>query len=142
MYTCESRETPLQTTSGTLESLSPQSKTMTFQLSLAGTVSVPTGHASAPSSLEFTIPIYDFSHNTGPSSPSGSLNGGSLNGGRTNSISSSISSQQTLFSDDKYHLWPLQEAFALRKPVFIDDLGGRAADFDKRGWDDDYRSAV
>ncbi|KAG0146679.1 hypothetical protein CROQUDRAFT_77426 [Cronartium quercuum f. sp. fusiforme G11] len=136
MYTCESRKSPARKPLGTTEeAVALDPNMLALQLSLAGTVAVPTGHPSAPEQLEITIQLLS-------SSASSSNNNASLGESSGGTSNSSAASQTTVFSEDKNHVWPLQEACTLRKPIYIADLGTRAQGFEKRGWNDEPRSAV
>lgn len=144
MYTCETRKSPPRKfpACGASDDTAsePSNNTVALLLTLAGAVAVPKGHPSAPDTVDITIQLPGFSNHTN------AMNAPSPCSAGTGSASvSSAASQKTImsdFADDKNAVWPLQEACTLRKPIYIADLGDRAQGFDKRGWNDEPRSAV
>ncbi|KAH9813703.1 hypothetical protein DFH28DRAFT_1128359 [Melampsora americana] len=121
MYTCETKKSPRK--SSILGTGEESESSISLQLTLDGTVAVPSGHPSAPESIEISIQSIS---TTAPSC----------------SGTSSSTNSTVVFNEDKHLTWPLQEACTLRRPIYISDLGDRAIGFEKRGWDDEPRSAV
>lgn len=154
MYTCEvlaksssKKQSSTATGDDDLSEASSATGKMTIQLDLAGSIGIPPGHSSAPSTVEVTVPTNADSWTASEASMAGlaAHTASSVGGQPPGSISSASSSQNTLkmeFSADDDHPWPFHEACALGKPIYVSNLAGRTGEFEVRAWDDPTRAAV
>ncbi|SCV70301.1 BQ2448_1695 [Microbotryum intermedium] len=103
-----------------------------LKLTLQGTIGVPDGHQSAPPEVNLQIDPTQASMQTESESEetTSTASQSSINNTESNSI------------ENGADIWPFQEACQRRKPVFINDLGGRATGFAKRGWPTPLKHAV
>ncbi|SGY14975.1 BQ5605_C013g07190 [Microbotryum silenes-dioicae] len=103
-----------------------------LKLTLQGTIGVPDGHKSAPPEVNLQIDPTQASTRTESESEetTSTASQSSINNTESNSIESGTD------------VWPFLDACQRRKPVFINDLGGRATGFAQRGWPTPLKHAV
>ncbi|KAK4705487.1 hypothetical protein P7C70_g716, partial [Phenoliferia sp. Uapishka_3] len=134
LYTCEvnpaggGAPTRLSESGRTQSTGDPAAATSTVRLTLQGTIGVPGGHPSAPSTASFKVDLSapTLSHESDASSTTSN----------TGSNATGSTDASTPMS------YPFRDAFTRKRPIFIQDLAGRTAGYTARGWPDAPRNAV
>ncbi|KAL8290344.1 hypothetical protein RQP46_002602 [Phenoliferia psychrophenolica] len=136
LYTCEVQPqgggapTRLSESAATTMSSGQHSSSTasTVKLTLRGSIGVPLGHPSAPATTSFEVDL------TAPTLSQES---------DTSSVTSNSGTNATGHSDGPASTtFPFREAFQRKRPIFIQDLAGRASGYTSRGWPDPPKQAV